>query len=74
MSQQYLPFTVLKLVKKYTTHFSIDSRLSQQYLPFTVLKLNYVLFPFLCLYVKSQQYLPFTVLKLLPLLILLTSS
>ena len=54
MSQQYLPFTVLKLVKKYTTHFSIDSRLSQQYLPFTVLKLNYVLFPFLC-YMLSRN-------------------
>ena len=38
-SQQYLPFTVLKLVKAHiiNTYFNFKS---QQYLPFTVLKLN----------------------------------
>ena len=57
--QQYLPFTVLKPIKRICL---LKSEQLQQYLPFTVLKLeigNHILRVVLWL----QQYLPFTVLK-----------
>ena len=63
--QQYLPFTVLKLVRSNWTSLPLADQL-QQYLPFTVLKpkaggRTLVDRPL-------QQYLPFTVLKLQQLL------
>ena len=59
--QQYLPFTVLKLIAD-NSHITISTWL-QQYLPFTVLKQeNSLLNPIVIRLL--QQYLPFTVLKL----------
>ena len=61
--QQYLPFTVLKLLS-FSEHCHHRIRL-QQYLPFTVLKLI-VLFIRIVFGITLQQYLPFTVLKHMP--------
>ena len=60
--QQYLPFTVLKLVLSATLTPHLV-QLLQQYLPFTVLKLAKMLYVF-SQDILLQQYLPFTVLKL----------
>ena len=61
--QQYLPFTVLKLLNV-PMFFQPYGWMLQQYLPFTVLKLAKI--PCVSSQVISlQQYLPFTVLKLI---------
>ena len=60
MSQQYLPFTVLK-PKVETPATEVIA--SQQYLPFTVLKRNNFFAATMQRCWASQQYLPFTVLK-----------
>ena len=60
--QQYLPFTVLKLVVWHYT--SVLYLTLQQYLPFTVLKLKMLVDLGINNIAKLQQYLPFTVLKL----------
>ena len=52
MLQQYLPFTVLKLAKKYDRYG--DFKKLQQYLPFTVLK-----------HLKPYDYLLFQVATVL---------
>ena len=60
-SQQYLPFTVLKL--NVDCLYSCFLSWSQQYLPFTVLKLDFRIICWNPFDDLSQQYLPFTVLK-----------
>ena len=60
MLQQYLSFTVLKLLLR-TFHDSFQ--MLQQYLPFTVLKLFKMTQMDLIIIIALQQYLPFTVLK-----------
>ena len=60
--QQYLPFTVLKLVTANLIDLIVSASL-QQHLPFTVLKLLNGDFFFHIVNDMLQQYLPFTVLK-----------
>ena len=59
--QQYLPFTVLKLLLLAPQERRCALEL-QQYLPFTVLKPS-LLLPLRTHLGRLQQYLPFTVLK-----------
>ena len=60
MLQQYLPFTVLKLIVSFAKQYRIFQL--QQYLPFMVLKHEKLNCSIVFFYVL-QQYLPFTVLK-----------
>ena len=61
--QQYLPFTVLKQLKRQYRWISLKL---QQYLPFTVLKRHLMTIKQLQALGELQQYLPFTVLKRYP--------
>ena len=62
MLQQYLPFTVLKLLRIHSV--AVTAGKLQQCLPFTVLKLTSNSHVVLTLDIMLQQCLPFTVLKL----------